>query len=553
MDNRNLILSMILVFLGLLIYQAWQQDYGPKPTPAPSGQATNAVPPTVPQTEVGIAGDAPALPAAMASDPTAQTYPSQTRVRVTTDVLSLEMDTLGGDLRQARLLRYPVTAKNPDVPVTLLNDQPPHFFILQSGLIAEHGPTHETAFQTARTEYTLDNGQDTLEVPLTWTDGKGVTVTKIYRFTRGAYQAELEYRVENQSQAPWSGRLYGQWQRTDFTEEGKSNLIYTYLGGALASPQSRYEKVTLDEMQSNALEQEKRPDWAGGWLAMVQHYFVAAWIPSTDSLHHYYAKYLPGNQRYILGSWGPDFTVAPGATHNETTQLYLGPKIQENLIALSPGLELTVDYGYLWFIAQPLVWLLKQIHAWIGNWGWSIVLLTVLIKLAFYHLSAASYRSMANMRRLQPKLKQLQDRYGEDRQGFSQAMMELYRKEKVNPLGGCLPVVVQIPVFIALYWVLVESVELRQATFTLWLQDLSSPDPYFVLPLVMGVTMLIQQWLTPAPMDPVQQKIMMTLPIVFTVFFAFFPAGLVLYWVVNNILSISQQWYITRKYADGPA
>ncbi|MDY6994628.1 MAG: membrane protein insertase YidC, partial [Pseudomonadota bacterium] len=287
-----------------------------------------------------------------------------------------------------------------------------------------------------------------------------------------------------------------------------------------------------------------------GWVAMLQHYFLAAWVPEPEQQFHYYTNVLTqGAQRYVLGLYGPTTTVQPQQQHVFNFQLYIGPKLQNRLAQLAPGLELTVDYGWLWFIAQPLFWLLNQLHQFVGNWGWAIIILTILIKLAFFQLSATSYKSMANMRRLQPRLISLKERYGDNKAGLNQAMMELYKKEKVNPLGGCLPILVQIPVFIALYWVLLESVELRQADFILWLDDLSTPDPYFVLPLLMGATMLLQQHLNPAPIDPVQQKVMMILPLVFTVFFAFFPSGLVLYWVVNNILSIAQQWVITHRIA----
>jgi YidC/Oxa1 family membrane protein insertase len=320
------------------------------------------------------------------------------------------------------------------------------------------------------------------------------------------------------------------------------------MGGAISSPKQLYEKISFDAIADGKLADEARGSWTGGWAAMLQHYFVGAWVPPKAESFTYYSRFLTEGRRYVLGMYGPTVNVPANSEYVFELQLYAGPKIQDHLAALAPGLELTVDYGWLWFIAQPLFWLLSAIHGLIGNWGLAIILVTLVIKLAFFHLSATSYKSMANMRRLQPRLMSLKERYGDDRTKLNQAMMDMYKKEKINPLSGCLPILIQIPVFIALYWVLLESVELRQADF-LWLADLSKPDPFFVLPLVMGVTMLLQQKLNPAPIDPMQQKIMMALPIVFTVFFAFFPSGLVLYWVVNNILSIAQQWVITRKIA----
>ena len=321
-----------------------------------------------------------------------------------------------------------------------------------------------------------------------------------------------------------------------------------YTGGAISSPEKRYEKITFDAMTEQPLSR----DVQGGWVAMIQHYFVSAWVPGQQESNHLYTKALP-DERFIIGLVEPTVQVPPGATGTLDAELYMGPKDQTRLEQIATGLDLTVDYGWLWFIAQPLFWLLKWFHHLVGNWGVAIILVTLLIKLAFYKLSATSYRSMANMRRMAPKMQDLKQRYAGDREKLNHAMMELYKKEKINPLGGCLPIVVQIPVFIALYWMLLESVELRQAPFFLWIHDLSVMDPYYVLPLLMGVSMFIQQRLNPAPPDPIQAKVMMALPFVFTVFFAFFPAGLVLYWFVNNLISIAQQWFITRRIEQGVA
>ncbi|MEA2093768.1 MAG: membrane protein insertase YidC, partial [Pseudomonadota bacterium] len=326
----------------------------------------------------------------------------------------------------------------------------------------------------------------------------------------------------------------------------ESTFIHTYMGGVLYSPEEKYEKISFDDMIDGKLDRKV----TDGWVAMIQHYFLAALIPETGEEDRYYTNTLSG-ARYVIGMISPLQTIAAGESGSFSTRLYAGPKLQDEMARVAPGLELTVDYGVLTVLSQPLFWLLNAIHNLVGNWGWAIILLTILIKLAFYKLSETSYRSMANMRKLAPRMKSLKERYGDDRQKLNQAMMEMYKKEKINPLGGCLPILVQIPVFIALYWVLLESVEMRQAPFMLWLQDLSSPDPYYVLPLLMGATMLIQQKLNPAPLDPIQAKVMMALPVVFTVFFAFFPSGLVLYWVVNNTLSIAQQWVITKRIEQG--
>ncbi|EDN67772.1 60Kd inner membrane protein [Beggiatoa sp. PS] len=474
---------------------------------------------------------------------------SDSRLYVETDVFKLEIDTSGGDIRRVDLLQYPVAADKPDEPFRLMNEELPNLFVAQSGLLpAQNAPTHLALYQSEQSSYRLEPGNDSLDIKLHWQNDKGIKVTKIYTFHRGSYVIDVKYLVDNQSVEPWAGQLYGQFQRTQ-ADLGGSRFIYTYMGGAISSPETLYEKIPFDDIEDSSFNQENRPAWAEGWIAMLQHYFVSAWVPKPEQIHKYYTKMLKDGNRYVLGFYGPKQVVAPGTQEIFNIALFVGPKLQNKLLELAPGLDLTVDYGWLWFIAQPLFWVLDWLHDWTGNWGWSIILLTIMIKLAFFHLSATSYKSMANMRRLQPRMITLKERFGDDKTKLNQAMMELYKKEKINPLGGCLPILVQIPVFIALYWVLLESVELRQADFMWWIKDLSSPDPFFVLPLIMGATMLVQHFLNPAPIDPIQQKMMMMLPIVFTVFFAFFPAGLVLYWVANNVLSITQQWVITKKIA----
>lgn len=553
MDNIRLILVIALIFILLMMYQAWQIDYGTHPprsanpsTPAATSDSATSLPPeselpSTPESQVGPATSTLPITAAQ------QLLPSESRIAVKTDRLKLIIDTKGGDIRQVELLDYPLDSKTPDRLFQLLSDELPDLFVAQSGLLPEAtAPTHQAVYQSDQQSYHLGDQADKLAVKLVWQNSQGLQVNKIYQFQRSSYAVTVKHVIINNTNQPWEGQLYGQFQRTEVSSGG---LIYTYTGGAISSPDQLYEKVNFNDIREEHFNKENRPPWANGWAAMIQHYFLAAWIPPREQEFKYYTNLLTKGNRHVLGLYGPRQTVAPHSEHEFEMILYLGPKLQHVLAKLAPGLDLTVDYGWLWFISQPLFWALEYIYQGVGNWGWAIIILTILIKLAFFHLSATSYKSMANMRRLQPRLVAFKERYGDDREALNRALMDLYKKEKVNPLSGCLPILVQIPVFIALYWVLLESVELRQANFILWLQDLSSPDPYFVLPLIMGATMLLQHYLNPAPIDPIQQKVMLMLPIVFTVFFAFFPAGLVLYWVVNNVLSIAQQWVITKKIA----
>lgn len=541
MENQRLILFVALSVVILLLWQAWQGDFGKKaqtgvPTTATTvSQTPAAAPLPVPPTQT-----APATPAGSAV-PAEKGLDHGERIRITTDVMEAEIDTDGGDLRQVDLLRYPVAKDHPEQPFRLLNDDTAKIFVAQSGLLAASAaPDHHALYQSAQKEYRLADGAEEVKVPLIWASGQGITVTKTYIFHRGTYVMDVDYEIKNASGQDWRGRQYRQFERARVERE--SRFVYTFTGGAISSQENKYRKLSFDDMDKESLNKEIK----GGWVAMIQHYFVAAWVPGQDETDHLYSKAL-GDGLYVLGLSSSELIIPAGGQGEFKSRLYAGPQLQDHLAAVAPNLELTVDYGLLTFIAKPIFWLMKAIHGLVHNWGWTIILLTVMIKLAFYKLSEASYRSMANMRRMQPKMVQIRERFGDDRQRMSQAMMELYKKEKINPLGGCLPIVIQIPVFISLYWVLLGSVELRQAPFILWLNDLSAKDPYYVLPLIMGISMFVQQRLSPAPPDPLQAKIMMALPVVFTAFFAFFPSGLVLYWVTNNILSISQQWYITRR------
>ena len=544
MDTTRFILVLALAFVSMMLWQEWQQDYGTPPqitadrepgqqqSPAPAGGRETA-PGDIPSYGDDQRGSSPEEIADDAA--TAEDY-----VRVGTDTLQLRINLYGASIEHAALPQYPAELDAPE-PFVLLDNSDDLFHVIQGGLLSKSAaPTHRVDYRSRRRQYSLAPGQDTLEVPLTWS-GDGVTITKTFRFHRGSYLVDIDYRVENNSGAEWQGRAYQQLKRSDPGRENR--FLYTYTGAVISSPEDRYRKIDFDEISEQKLQKEI----VNGWAAMLQHYFLTAIVPADKSAAYRYYTNAVDDKYYTIGAVSPEQRVMPGATTVFRQQVYAGPKIQDTLDRIADGLELTVDYGILWFIAKPLFWCLKELHDITGNWGWAIILVTVLLKILFYRLSAAGYRSMANMRRVQPRIMAIRERYKNDKQRLNQAMMDIYKEEKINPLGGCFPILIQIPVFIALYWVLLESIELRHAPFILWIRDLSAPDPYFVLPIVMGVTMFLQQKLNPAPMDPVQEKVMMSLPFVFTVFFCFFPSGLVLYWVVNNILSIAQQWMITHR------
>ncbi len=576
MEQQRTLLFIALLVLGFMLWQTWQREHAP-PSPTPAATA-----PTVPAQAGATDGEAMPVPGApgatpkepgadgeLAAMPLPATTPGGTpgsvpaaplkpiasaqRIRVDTDVYRLEIDTRGGDLRRVDLPRYPVDVDHPDIPYRLMDDTA-KVYIAQSGLFSpqpattgfvQAAPSHRTVYSAARTSYTLAEGQDRLEVDLHWTSPEGVRFTKTYIFTRGSYVVTVRHRIENGAQLPWRGNVYYRLKRSAVVDEG-SAMLPTYMGPIYYSPDEKYREVDFEDIDDaprfNAIDR----DIAGGWAAINEHYFLGAWIPDPEETFRYFTA-RPDTGLYVIGLASGEHQVAPGESAELSARLFVGPKLQDVLEDIAPGLDLTVDYSWLTIIAKPLFWLLEWLHSFIGNWGWAIIALTILIKLAFYKLSETSYRSMAKMKKLHPRLQEIQRRYAGDRQRKGQAMMELYKKEGVNPLGGCLPILIQIPVFIALYWVLLESVELRQADWILWYKDLSTMDPYYVLPLIMGATMYLQQKLNPAQMDPIHQKMMMLLPVVFTIFFLWFPSGLVLYWVTNNILSIAQQWYITRR------
>ncbi|MBC8519420.1 MAG: membrane protein insertase YidC [Gammaproteobacteria bacterium] len=560
MDTQRLILFVALSFLSLMLWDAWQLEQGagqPQLSQAEQQHAQTFSVPVAPEArtvDIATGGGVPRVSAPEAEQSgqprvvaESEMRASGTPIHVETDLLSVIINSEGGDLRQVDLRQHGQDSEHKNIPFRLMSEDD-QFFVAQTGIMGGKGtvkssyPDHHAIYEVEQTNFVMA-GEEELQVPMVWhDDANGIKITKTYIFHHNSYKIDVVYHVENSGTTTWKGGLYGQLLRNDQTPEAENSFIYTYTGGVTYTNSEHYQKVDFDEMANRAPIRNADK----GWVAMIQHYFLAAVVPDSNLKPTLYTDQ-QSSGHYAIGAILPVVSVPAGESGDLAIQLYTGPKDQERLELLAEGLELTVDYGWLTFLAQPLFWILNEIQDVVSNWGLSIILLTILIKLVFFKLSETSYRSMARMRKLSPRLTSLKERYGDDRQKMNEAMMKIYREEKVNPMGGCLPILVQIPVFIALYWVLLESVEIRQAPFMLWIQDLSAKDPYYILPLLMGGSMLIQQRLNPAPIDPIQQKVMMVLPVVFTVFFAFFPAGLVLYWVVNNVISISQQWYITKK------
>ena len=558
MEQQRLMLFVALAFIMFLMFDAWKQDHAPEVVATAPSVSTQSKSSTQKYSdEIPVAESIPGSGSAVSSAavPTEQAgdlFKQGQNIHVVTDVLDLTINTVGGDVRQVKLLNYPTHLNEKDNPFLLMDEKLPRVFVAQSGFTGKTAdanssvvaPNHLNTYQADRTSYILDESKETMDVNLYWMSPEGVQFTKKYIFHRGSHKVDVKHIVENKGNKSWRGNAYYQLQRTQVSEVDQSQFIYTYMGGVIFSPEERYEKIDFSEMQESKLKR----DITGGWAAMIQHYFLSAWVPEKEKAKTYYTTYKERNVVYTIGFRDKEESlVAPGTSKSFNSVFYAGPKDQAELEKIAEGLELTVDYGVLTVIAKPIFWLLTNIHSVVGNWGWAIILLTIFIKLIFYKLSEASYKSMAKMRSVQPRMVAMKERFADDRAGMNKAMMEMYKKEKINPLGGCLPILVQIPVFIALYWVLLESVELRQAPWILWIKDMSASDPFYILPVLMGVSMFIQQKLNPTPIDPVQAKVMMALPFVFGIFFMFFPAGLVLYWVVNNVLSITQQWYITNK------
>jgi YidC/Oxa1 family membrane protein insertase len=554
--NLRLALWALLGMALFLNYQMWSHDYTDIVAPAPSGaNATPALPldSTVPSATLPT-GTPPAAsvaaPAAAASAGADSAHalvadtPLAPSVHVLTDVLDVEVSLAGGELRRVDLPAYPAAKNTPDVPVRLLNrDGADSLFVLQTGLAPlndENAPTHQALYSAAVHELRLAPGQEEIKLPLSWNDGHGVNVTKTLTFHRGQYQIGLDYQIQNGTSAPWSFASYAQILRYNAPVERSYFRpdSYSFKGPAIFDG-LKYQKL---DIQKNAVLDQSI---SNGWLAALQHHFVAAVVPPADAAYRYRLQ-VQGNE-FLLKAQGPTEVVAPGASASTHETLFVGPKIQSQLDAAQSHLDLVADYGTLRIIATPLFWLLNRVHSLVGNWGFAIIIVTMLLKLLFYPLAEASGRSMAKMKALAPRLNTLRETYKDDREKLNRGMMELYKREKVNPVAGCLPMLIQIPVFLAFYWVLRDSVELRQAPFIFWINDLSAKDPAYILPAIMAAAMFIQYKINPQVGDPAQQKIFMIMPLAMSVTFAFFPAGLVLYWVTNTILSILQQWNINRR------
>jgi YidC/Oxa1 family membrane protein insertase len=548
MDNQRLFIWAALAFVLYLNYAAWQSDYAPPPPPAAAqtqsanGERADSLPSLPAQSD-----DTPALPSTSAPTASTAAVEKAPTIRVVTDVLDMEISTRGGELLRADLLKYPKVKGQPDNPVRMFNTE--NLFVARSGLRAadrEQEPTHLAMYTAESREFRLQEGQSKLEVPLTWSDGNGVTVRKIYTFEPGTYRIGLRYEVDNQSQTEWRGASYVQLVRHyEHLERSYFNVeTYSYRGPQIFDGKGAHKLDVEDDD-----DKHYSATITGGWVAAIQHHFVAAAVPPVDAPYKYELN-VDAQNDFILSYLGPLQAVPAGGQRTFTESLFVGPKLQEQLEATGPRLELVADYGMLTIISKPLFMLLSWIHEFVGNWGLAIIITTFLIKLAFYKLTAASGRSMAKMRALAPRIKAIQERYKDDREQLGRQMMEIYKREKINPLAGCLPILIQIPVFLAFYWVLLESVEMRQAPFFGWITDLSARDPFFILPVIMGAAMFLQFKLQPMPTtDPMQAKIFAFMPVIMAGTMVMFPSGLVLYWLTNTLLSIAQQWRINKLVA----
>lgn len=537
MDFNRFFLLLIFSFSLFLLWDGWQRSQHPEAQIAPAASHAASAPVAAP---VAVTAATPGRPDS-AEIQTRQNREAGQKITVKTDLMVAEISSIGGDLRRLEFTQHR-DALDKSKLFTLLQEQKAHTYIAQTGLLGAGLPTHHSIYAAQASNYQLAEGKDSLEVRLTATDATAAKVSKVFVFHRGSYLVDVSYEIENNGSAPISPSAYFQLIRDTSPPEGGSQFVPTYTGPAVYTEQEKFQKVDFSDIDKGKASYPQRAD--NGWIGMLQHYFVAAWLPKDKVQREYYTKQLEGGL-YSAGVILPVSAVEPGQTARVSAPLYVGPA-QISLDKIAPGLGLTVDYGWFTIIANPLFWLLTFLQGWVQNWGVAIILLTILIKLAFFPLSAASYRSMGKMRVVAPKLEKIKQQYGDDRERLHKAMMELYKVEKINPLGGCLPVVIQIPVFIALYWSILASVELRYAPFFGWITDLSAADPYYVLPLIMGASMILQTRLNPTPPDPLQARMMQIMPIVFSIVFFFFPAGLVLYSIVNNVLSILQQWYITR-------
>ena len=533
-----------------MIWAQWQMDYGPKTEVVAErleqSSREEITSEDIPQAASVANGEQSKSPVTLdAVKDAANDAKISDRIKIVTDVLDVEIDTKGGDVRRVVLRNYAISADAPEEKLVLMNDESINYHVAQSGLVSvnkDTAPSHNAIYRSEKNIYRLAEGEDTIEVPLYWQDGNGVSVKKVLIFKRNNYVVEVNYYI-TAGEKNWIGSDYMQITRSRPVEINGNAFIRTYTGGVVYNDEIKYEKYDFDDIAEENLNYQL----SDGWIAMIQHYFLAAWIPEAGKNNLFFSRYNRNIDHYTLGTRTSAITIDAGQTGEITSRFVVGPKLQYKLDEIAPGLDLTVDYGILTIFAKPLFWLLNAFHEIFNNWGWAIIFLTITVKAIFYKLSEMSYRSMARMRKVAPRIQKMKEQFGDDRQAMSKAMMDMYKREKINPMGGCLPILVQMPVFISLYWVLLESVEMRHAPFALWLTNLTDKDPYFVLPVLMGISMFIQQKLNPAPIDPMQQKIFQIMPFAFTIMFAFFPSGLVLYWVVNNILSIAQQYVITKR------
>ena len=548
MDNQRLLVWAAFIMMIWFTYQAWMEDYGPKPVPQAAEQPDETAPAATEDLTLPELGDDAATPdeapaGSLPGEPATTTQTQDDSIRVVTDVLDVEISLRGGTLVQATMLDYPIAKDRPDELVQLLSPERSELGLIRTGLRSAIGesPSHTALFAVEQESFELGSA-DELVVPLSWDDGNGLYVEKRLTFSRGSYAIGIEQTLRNATTQAWRGDQYTQLlRRSREPERSMFNVASYSFDGPITYDGDKSEKLDRGDLIKKGPVEYATAD---GWVGAIQHHFLNAIVPEPDAQHIFRVEV--SNDTMIASVVGAKQTVEVGESHTFTRTLYVGPKLQAQLGELHERLKLTVDYGWLTILSQPMFWLLAFVYQYVGNWGVAIIVVTILIKLVFYKLTESSGRSMAKMRNLQPRMKALQERYKDDRQQLSQQMMELYKREQVNPAAGCLPILVQMPFFLAFYWVLVESVEMRQAPFALWITDLSARDPYFILPLIMGAAMLLQQKLNPAPADPVQARVMQIMPIMFTGFFAFFPSGLVLYWATNTILSIAQQWKINK-------
>jgi YidC/Oxa1 family membrane protein insertase len=547
MDTQRLIALIVFSFSGFMLWEAWQKHTHPPVAPiAPvaSADARNATLPVPSSISAPSSTAAATQPIAAAAS-----VDAGKRVSVRTDFLAVELSASGGDIRSVALLKQSAHGDK-NRPFVLMQDKPGAFFVTQSGLLGKDLPTHQSAWKVDGEKFDLGGGEK-LEVAFSNSDTAGLQVRKIYTFTRSSYVVDLRYEIKNELGETIAPNAYFQFLRDGNPPEGESsggNMftggVVTFVGPAVYTEEKKYQKISFGDIDKDKKEYPKEAN--DGWVALVQHYFVSAWLPGKEGHREFFTRKV-AEKMYTAGLILPTSPIGPGASGAVHTQLYLGPQEQEKLKLLAPGLDLVVDYGWLKVLAYPMFEVLSWINKIIGNWGWTIILFTILIKAVFFPLNQKAGKSMAQMKTLAPKMEALKARYGDDKMKLNQAMMDLYRTEKINPMGGCLPILVQMPFFIALYWVLLGAVELRNAPWIGWITDLSTPDPFYVLPVVMGISMIVQTKLNPAPPDPVQAKVMMAMPVIFSIMFLFFPAGLVLYWTMQNILGIAQQWYINKS------